>query len=231
MTLYHRSTDNSRKRAIFKREIYSTFMCVSTVQNSADVNSAFYFFDSLGLVYWQALHKPYVLLTGQVTDFLLTSGPVEFSVFKPFVQQNKSVCFPQQHLKTVPAPAAEQKCTAWKKIKLVLLLDDGCKSVNGLPHIRMSADDVDIFSRQFLQHCCNPLSSASSVRSSVLCGSSISIPFLRMKIFSLLWSSDFSAAIGTSFVVGVVAILSGIISRSGDSERSTNSFLTIWSRL
>ena len=56
--------------------------------------------------------KPYVLLTGQVTDFLLTSGPVEFSVFKPFVQQNKSVCFPQQHLKTVPAPAAEQKCTA-----------------------------------------------------------------------------------------------------------------------
>lgn len=30
-TIYHRSTDNSRKRAIFKREIYSTFMCVSTV--------------------------------------------------------------------------------------------------------------------------------------------------------------------------------------------------------
>jgi len=34
-----------------------------------------------------------------------------------------------------------------------------------------------------------------------------------------------------AFLVGVVAILSGIISRSGASERSRNSFLTIRSRL
>ena len=58
-----------------------------------------------------------------------------------------------------------------------------CKSVNGLPHIRMSADNVDIIGFQILQHCFSPLSSEYIIFSEASGGSMISIPFLRITFF------------------------------------------------
>ena len=50
------------------------------------------------------------------------------------------------HLHTISAMTTEQKRAACEQVKLKLLLYKCRKSVNGLPHIRISADDVDIVS-------------------------------------------------------------------------------------
>ena len=185
-------------------------MYISAVQNSADIHTAFNFFDRFRLVNGQALHQPYILLTGQTANFLFVSGPVEFAVLKSFIQQEKSIILPQQNFQSVPASSTEKKCTIIEQIKVILLLHYSCKSVNGFPHIRMTADNVDIIGFQILQHCFSPLSSEYIIFSETSGGSMISIPFLRITMFS------FGRTFGTTVSELVVPLswitLSGTIS-------------------
>ena len=116
------------------------------MEKSAYIHTAGYFFDCLWLVDRQSLREPDELFMGNIPDLLFIARPGEFPVFKTLIQQQKAVIFPSKHLHTISAPAAEQKRAACEQVKLKLLLYKRRKSVNGLPHIRMSADDVDIVS-------------------------------------------------------------------------------------
>lgn len=45
----------------------------------------------------------------------------------------------------VPSSSAEKEESTGRGIHLKLVLDHGAKSVNGLPHIGIAADNVDFF--------------------------------------------------------------------------------------
>jgi hypothetical protein len=57
------------------------------------------------------------------------------TVFKPFVEQQKPVAFPQQCFQSVSAPSAEQEQAVRKQVEIKLPLYDCRKTVNGFSHI------------------------------------------------------------------------------------------------
>ena len=164
------------------------------MEKSAYIHTAGYFFDCLWLIDRQSLREPDELFTGNIPDLLFIARPGKFSVFKTFIQQQKAVIFPYKHLHTISAPAAEQKRTACEQVKPKLLLYKCRKSVNRFPHIRMSADDVDIVSSLVFQHSFRPLNSVRRSSSDISCGISTSIPSLRTIIFCGEAGSAFSGS-------------------------------------
>ena len=135
------------------------------------------------------------LFLREVSDLLLISRPVETTVFKPFVQHDKSVAFPKQCFKAVSTSPAEQEQAVRKQIELELLTYDSRKTVDGFSHIRMSAHDVYVCGCQIFQHCLSPLSRARIVFSDMFSGSSISRPSFRIIILPLPDPEAFSATI------------------------------------
>ena len=179
------------------------------MEKSAYIHTADYFFDCLWLVDRQSLREPYELLTSNIPDLLLIARPGEFPVFKTFIQQQKAVIFPQKYLHTISATTTEQKRTVCcEQVELKLLLYKCCQPVNGLPHIRMSADDVDIVSSQVFQHSFRPLSSVSRSLSDISAGISTSIPSLRTIIFCGTAGSDFpGSALSATHCVCTAAVV------------------------
>ena len=70
------------------------------------------------LVDFQPFKKPSCLLLCQFSRFCLIPGPLKRSVVKPFIQQQKSVSFPQQSLYPVTPSSVEQKQSPADRIKV-----------------------------------------------------------------------------------------------------------------
>jgi hypothetical protein len=122
----------------------STLLYIFIVGKSAYIHTAGYFFDCLWLVGRQSLREPDELFTGNIPG-----PPVHCTARRISRLQDAYTAAESRHLPIkAPSydPAAEQKRAACEQVKLKLLLYKCCQPVNGLPHIRMSADDVDIVS-------------------------------------------------------------------------------------
>lgn len=96
------------------------------------------------LVDRKTLHQPPELLPRDRPAFRVITGPLEPSVLKAFVQEDKSVAFPEKCLQTVALPSAEQEQRRLERIEHELLLDYCCKAVYGLAHIGISCRDIYI---------------------------------------------------------------------------------------
>ena len=90
-------------------------------------------------------HEPVELLPGQLFYFQLVSGTAEPALdFHTFIQQYKSIGFPEQGFDPVTAFPTEkiQGTPPW--IHMELILYDSTQSVNGFAHICSSGYDIDL---------------------------------------------------------------------------------------
>ena len=96
------------------------------------------------VVRFQAGHEPVELLPGQLFYFQLISGPAKPALnFHTFIQQHKSVRFPEQSFDPVTTFSTEkiQGTSPW--IHMELILYNSTQPVNGFPHIRSACYDID----------------------------------------------------------------------------------------
>mgnify|MGYP004501858823 FL=1 len=94
-------------------------------------------FECLWLFDFKPGHEPVELLPGQLFYFQLISGPAESALdFHTFIQQHKSVRFPEQSFDPVTTFSTEkiQGTSPW--IHMELILYNSTQSVKGFPHIR-----------------------------------------------------------------------------------------------
>lgn len=76
--------------------------------------------------------------------FIRSSRPCQRSFLQPFVQEQKSVAFPQESLDPVTAPAAEQEqYIPFKRVHLITAFDD----------LRQSGDPFSKISIAYLSLC------------------------------------------------------------------------------
>ena len=101
-------------------------------------------FECLGLFDFKPGHEPVELLPGQLFYFQLISGPAKPALnFHTFIQQHKSVRFPEQSFDPVTTFSTEkiQGTSLW--IHMELILYNSAQPVNGFPHIRSACYDID----------------------------------------------------------------------------------------
>ena len=84
------------------------------------------------------------LLPGQLLYFQLISGQAESALdFHTFIQQHKSVRFPEQSFDPVTTFSTEKIQGASPWIHMELILYNSTQPVNGFPHIRSACYDID----------------------------------------------------------------------------------------
>lgn len=101
-------------------------------------------FECLWLFDFKPGHEPVELLPGQLFYFQLISGPAESALdLHTFIQQHKSVRFPEQSFDPVTTFSTEkiQGTSPW--IHMELILYNSTQPVNGFPHIRSACYDID----------------------------------------------------------------------------------------
>lgn len=100
--------------------------------------NAFWLFD------FKTGHEPVELLPGQLLYFQLISGPAESALdFHTFIQQHKSVRFPEQSFDSVTtfSTGKIQGASPWLHMELILY--NSTQPINGFPHIRSACYDID----------------------------------------------------------------------------------------
>jgi len=96
-------------------------------------------FECFWLFDFKTGHEPVELLPGQLLYFQLISGPAESALdFHTFIQQHKSVRFPEQSFDPVTTFSTEKIQGASPWIHMELILYNSTQPVNGFPHIRSS---------------------------------------------------------------------------------------------
>ena len=109
-----------------------------------DFTRSFRRFECFWLFDFKTGHEPVELLPGQLLYFQLISGPAESALdFHTFIQQHKSVRFPEQSFDPVTTFSTEkiQGTSPW--IHMELILYNSTQPVNGFPHIRSACYDID----------------------------------------------------------------------------------------
>lgn len=120
----------------------------------------------LRLLDTQSFHQPAVLLSSNAERLILTPRPLELALFKSLVEQEKAVALPVERLDSVGSPAAEQEQRVGTRVKLELLFNDGCQSIDPTAKIGVAAGKVDLRSAEIAQHDLSTRNSAASVASS-----------------------------------------------------------------
>lgn len=120
----------------------------------------------LWLLDTQSFHQPAVLLRGNAERFVRTPRPLELALFKPLVEQEKTVAFPVECFDPVGSSAAEQKQRVGTRVKPELLFNDGCQSIDPAAKIGVAAGEVDLRSAEIAQHDLSTRNNAASVASS-----------------------------------------------------------------
>ena len=83
-----------------------------------------YFPVRLRLLDTQSFHQPAVLLSSNAERLILAPRPLELALFKPFVEQEKTVAFPVERFDPVGSSPAKQEQRVCTGIKIKLLLND-----------------------------------------------------------------------------------------------------------
>ena len=87
----------------------------------------------LRLLDTQSFHQPAVLLRSNTERLILTTRPLELTLFKSLVEQEKAIAFPVECFDSVSPSAAkqEQRVGAWVDLKL--LFNDRRQTVDTTP--------------------------------------------------------------------------------------------------
>ena len=102
-------------------------------------------FEGLGLIDIDPRHQPVKLPPGKIPDLRLLPGPLIAAVARqPRLEQKKSTPITEKSSDPGPSSATEKEESTGRRIHLKLILDNGTESVNGFPHIRIAADNVDL---------------------------------------------------------------------------------------
>ena len=96
----------------------------------------------------QSFHQPAVLLRSNTERLILTTRPLELTLFKPLVEQKKAVSLPVERFDSVSPSAAKQEQCVGTRIKFKLLFNDSCQTVDTTAKIRVAAGKVDLCSAE-----------------------------------------------------------------------------------
>ena len=118
---------------------------------SHDIGKLYWLFYCFRLLYRKPLHQPCILFGCYLLRLGFISRPLKSAIIEPFVKQQKPVSLPEQSLDPVASPSAEQKQRARANIKLVVLLNYACKSVDPSAKVGVSADN-EIRTFYFFHH-------------------------------------------------------------------------------
>ena len=133
----------------------------------------------LRLLNTQSFHQPAVLLSSNAERLVLAARPLELALFKPLVEQEKTVALPVECFDSVGSPAAKQEQRIGTRIKMELLFNDSRQTVDTTTKIGVAAGEVDLRSAEIAQHDLSTRNSAASVASSApLCTSAQILPTL-----------------------------------------------------
>ena len=98
----------------------------------------------LRLLNTQSFHQPAVLLSSNAERLVLAARPLELTLFKPLVEQEKAVALSVECFDSVGSPAAKQKQCVRTRVKFELLLNDSRQTVNPTAKLRVAAGKVDL---------------------------------------------------------------------------------------
>ncbi len=92
----------------------------------------------------KSLHEPLELFRAKLTYFLTCPWPCEMTLFNSFIQEQKTVSFPEKPF-DLPAggfAAEQEECVGDEDIHLVFPFDDGCQGIDSVTKIRVTADKI-----------------------------------------------------------------------------------------
>ena len=92
----------------------------------------------------QSFHQPAVLLRSNTERLILTTRPLELTLFKPLVEQKKAVSLPVERFDSVSPSAAKQEQCVGTRIKFKLLFNDSRQTIDPTAKIRVAAGKVDL---------------------------------------------------------------------------------------
>ena len=96
----------------------------------------------------QSFHQPAVLLRSNTERLILTTRPLELTLFKSLVEQEKAIAFPVERFDSVGSSAAKQKQRVGTRVKPELLFNDSRQTVDTVAKIGVAAGKVDLRSAE-----------------------------------------------------------------------------------
>ena len=120
----------------------------------------------LRLLNTQSFHQPAVLLSSNAERLVLAAWPLKLTLFKPLVEQEKTIALPVERFDSVGSSAAKQEQCVGTRVKPELLFNDGCQTVDPTAKIGVAAGEIDLRSAEIAQHDLSTRNSAASVASS-----------------------------------------------------------------
>ena len=111
----------------------------ASLSAASDYLLCIYLFYVTLLMERQAFDQPLILLRRHIDDLGRISRPLETAILESFVQQQKSVTFPQESFDPVCSSAAEQeKRICIKRIEIILMLDDPGETIDAISEISVA---------------------------------------------------------------------------------------------
>ena len=98
----------------------------------------------LRLMNTQSFHQPSVLLSSNAERLILTTRPLELTLFKPLVEQKKAVSLPVERFDSVSPSAAKQEQCVGTRIKFKLLFNDSRQTGDTTAKVSVAAGEVDL---------------------------------------------------------------------------------------
>ena len=100
---------------------------------------------SFRLLDTQSFHQPAVLLSSNAERLVLAARPLKPALFKPLVEQEKTVAFPVESFDPVGSSSAEQEQAVLVDFIAILQHDDLCQSIDATAQVSVTAGDVVVF--------------------------------------------------------------------------------------
>ena len=98
----------------------------------------------LRLLDTQSFHQPAVLLSSNAERLILAPRPLKLTLFKSFVEQEKTVALPVERFDPVSSSAAKQEQRVGTRVEMKLLFNDCRQTVYSATKIGVTAGEVDL---------------------------------------------------------------------------------------
>lgn len=108
-----------------------------------------YLADQLGRRDGEPFREPAELLLRDFQHVLWLIRPLVLAIFEALVEQQEACLIPEQALDAVLATAAEQEERRLVRVQMEARDNQGGKPVDGLPHVRMAAGQIDVLRHEF----------------------------------------------------------------------------------
>lgn len=105
--------------------------------------------DQFGRRDGEPFREPAELLLRDLQNVLWLIRPLVLTIFEALVEQQETCLIPEQALDAVLATATEQEERLLMRVQMEPRDNQGGKPVDGLPHVRMAAGQIDVLRREF----------------------------------------------------------------------------------